>query len=75
MTSTIAHCIVCQSAQIKKKRGSFSVTCHENTVEVPDIESYHCSQCGETFLDLDNETKIDVYLERQRTEPATTSIK
>jgi YgiT-type zinc finger domain-containing protein len=75
MSNAITTCIVCQSAQIKKKRGSFPVTCHDKTVEVPGIESYHCSQCGETFLDLDNETKIDAYLKSQRTQRATASVK
>jgi len=72
MSSTITQCISCQSDQIKKKRGSFSVTSHGKTVKVPNIESYCCCQCGETFLDFDNEIKIDSYLERQRMQPAAT---
>jgi DNA-directed RNA polymerase subunit RPC12/RpoP len=43
-------------------------------VNIPDIERYTCARCGETFLDLDNETKIDGYLQtrRTRTKTATT---
>ena len=75
MNSAITNCIVCGNAQIKKRRGRFSVVTHGKTVEVPGIESYHCSKCGETFLDLDNEAKIDMYLEREQAQPAASSIK
>ncbi len=66
MSNAIAHCISCQSEKIRKKRGAFPVTVHGKAVKIPNVEWYECAQCGETFLDLDNESKIDVYLERHR---------
>jgi len=72
MSNRITHCIACDSDRIAKKRGLFSVTVHGQIVKIPAIESYTCATCGETFLDLDNEAKIDAYLERHRTQPAAT---
>jgi YgiT-type zinc finger domain-containing protein len=62
MSNRIIRCISCQSDKIKKKRGMFPATVRGESVKIPDIEYYICSQCGETFLDLDNETKIDLYI-------------
>jgi YgiT-type zinc finger domain-containing protein len=67
MSKSIAHCISCQSEKIRKKRGALPLTVHGKVVKIPNVEWYECAQCGETFLDLDNESKIDAYLERQRT--------
>ena len=67
--SKITRCIACQSDKIKRKRGLFPVTVRGEEVKIPDIEHYVCSNCGETFLDLDNETKIDLYLEQHRMRP------
>jgi len=74
MSNPINRCISCQSDKIRKKRGAFPVTKHGKTVNVPGIERYTCSQCGETFLDLDNETKIDNYLAQRETRPLSTSL-
>ena len=67
MTSPITQCISCGSDTLQKKRRGFPVTVHGTTLKVPNIEFYVCSRCGETFLDLDNETKVDLYLKQQRT--------
>jgi YgiT-type zinc finger domain-containing protein len=67
MTSQITHCISCDSDKITRKKGLFPVTAHGEAMKVPDIEYHVCSRCGETFLDLDNEGKIDLYLEQHRT--------
>lgn len=68
MSNKITRCIACQSDKIRRKRGLFPVTVHGEMVKVPDVEYYACSKCGETFLDLDNETKIDIHLEHCRTQ-------
>ena len=75
MNNNFTNCIACDSAQVKKRLGRFSIIYQGKAVEVPGIESYCCSKCGETFLDLDNEAKIDMYLQRQRTQPVATGIK
>ena len=67
MNSKITHCISCNSVKIAKKRGSFPVSIRGKTIRVPNIERYVCAECGETFLDLDNEAKIDAYLKPRRT--------
>jgi YgiT-type zinc finger domain-containing protein len=67
MSSRITRCISCHSDKIKKRRGLFPVSVCGESVKVPGIEYHVCSQCGETFLDLDNETKIDLYLKQHRT--------
>ena len=72
MTNAITYCISCQSRKIKKKRGSFPATVHGKTVRIPGVEYYCCSDCGEMFLDLDNEAKVDRYMERQRIGAVTT---
>ena len=74
MTRPITRCVSCGSTDIRNARGQFSVTAHGEMVNIPDIERYTCARCGETFLDLDNETKIDGYLQtrRTRTKTATT---
>ncbi len=64
MNNRTTRCIACRSDKVRKKRGLFPVTIRGETVKVPDIEYHICSQCGETFLDLDNETKIDLYLKQ-----------
>jgi len=66
MSSQITRCISCDSDKIMKKKGPFSAAVSGTTVKIPGIEYYVCSECGETFLDLDNETKIDLYLEQHR---------
>jgi YgiT-type zinc finger domain-containing protein len=71
MSNRIIHCITCQSDKIKRKQGMFPVTVHGEIVKIPGIESYVCPECGETFLDLDNETRIDAYLEQHQPHPAT----
>jgi YgiT-type zinc finger domain-containing protein len=65
MSSIFTHCIACQSDKIRKVQGSFSVTIQDKTLKIPHIEYYECSQCGEKFMDLDNESKIDAYLKRK----------
>ena len=67
MSNSITHCISCGSDKLQKKRRGFPVTVHGTALKIPNIEFYLCSQCGETFLDLDNETKLDLYLKRRRT--------
>ena len=67
MNNRITHCIACNSVRIAKKRGGFPVTIRGKTIRVPNIERYVCAECGETFLDLDNEAKIDAYLKPRRT--------
>ncbi|MBU4273733.1 MAG: YgiT-type zinc finger protein [Planctomycetes bacterium] len=67
MSNSITHCISCGSDKLEKKRRGFPVTVHGTALKVPNIEFYTCSRCGETFLDLDNETKLDLYLKRRRT--------
>ena len=71
MNNKITHCISCNSIRIAKKRGGFPVTIRGKTIRVPNIERYVCAECGETFLDLDNETKIDAYLKPRRTRALT----
>ena len=71
MSDKITRCIACRSGEIAKKRGRFPVTVHGKTVVVPRIESHTCSRCGETFLELDNEAKIDAYLKPRRTRALT----
>ena len=66
MSSRITRCIACESDKIRRKRGLFPATVHGETVKIPNMEYYVCSACGETFLDLENETKIDLYLEQHR---------
>lgn len=66
MTNRITHCISCDSDKITKKKGPFSVSVCGETVKIPGVEYYACPECGETFLDLDNETKIDLYLKQHR---------
>jgi len=66
MSNAMTNCISCGSGKIKRKRGPFPATVHGKTVKVPSVEYYCCSDCGETFLDLDNEAKLDRYLEQQR---------
>jgi len=67
MSNKITRCISCGSDKIRKKRGLFPVNVRGETERIPDIDCNICSRCGETFLDLDNETKIDLYLDRRRT--------
>jgi YgiT-type zinc finger domain-containing protein len=69
MSNRITRCISCHSDKIVKKRGAFPAPIRGKTVKIPNVEYYVCSQCGETFLDLDNETKIDLYLEQHRMGP------
>jgi YgiT-type zinc finger domain-containing protein len=66
MNSRIDRCISCDSDKITKKKGFFSANVRGETVKIPGIEYYVCSRCGETFLDLDNESKIDRYLKERR---------
>lgn len=68
MASSITRCISCGGDKLTKKRGPFPAVVHSKTVKIPGIEYYVCSRCGETFLDLNNEAKIDLYLERHQTE-------
>ena len=67
MSNSITHCISCGNDKLQKKRRGFHVTVHGKTLNVPNIEFYVCSRCGEIFLDLDNETKLDLYLKQRRT--------
>lgn len=69
MSNSITHCISCGNDKLQKKRRGFRVTVHGKTLNVPNIEFYVCSRCGETFLDLDNETKVDLFLKQRRTTP------
>jgi len=65
MNNTFTYCIACQSDNIQKVRGAFQITIAGKKMKVPNIEYYICSQCGEQFMDLDNESKIDAYLKRK----------
>jgi YgiT-type zinc finger domain-containing protein len=65
MTNQFSRCIACHSEKINKVRGAFPVTVHEKTLMIPNIEYYVCTQCGEKFMDLDNENKIDAYLKNK----------
>ena len=67
VSGKITRCIACRSDKIVKERGGFPVTIRGKTVKVPNVERYVCAECGETFLDLDNEAKIDPYLKPRRT--------
>jgi YgiT-type zinc finger domain-containing protein len=66
MSNKFSFCIACQSDNIQKVRGAFQITIEGKKMKIPDLEYYVCSQCGEQFMDLDNESKIDVYLKRKR---------
>ncbi len=62
MTDIFTCCIVCRSENINRIRGAFPIMIHDKSWKVPGIEYYVCAQCGEKFMDLDNESKIDAYL-------------
>ena len=62
MTDTFTRCIACRSEKIDKVRGAFPIVIHDKSWKVPGIEYYVCAQCGEKFMDLDNEGKIDAFL-------------
>jgi len=66
MSNEFKYCIGCQNDNIKKVHGSFQITIEGKKMKVPNIEYYICSQCGEQFMDLENESKIDAYLKRKR---------
>jgi YgiT-type zinc finger domain-containing protein len=66
MTNKITRCISCDSESIRRRKGIFPASVGGATVDIPDIEYYVCGKCGETFLDLDNESKIDLFLAQRR---------
>ena len=65
MNNMFSRCIACQSENIHKVRGVFQINMTNKEIKVPNIEYYTCSQCGEQFMDLDNEIKIDAYLKNK----------
>ena len=65
MNDVFKYCIACQSDNIQKVRDAFQITVAGKKMKVPDIEYFVCLQCGEQFMDLDNESKIDAYLKRK----------
>jgi uncharacterized protein with PIN domain len=73
MTNQFTRCIDCQSEKINKVRGAFPVSIHDKIWKVPSIEYYVCTQCGEKFMDLVNESKIDEYLKRKSLHVASRS--
>jgi YgiT-type zinc finger domain-containing protein len=73
MSNPFTCCITCHSEKINKVRGAFPVAIHDKTWKVPNIEYYVCTQCGEKFMDLDNESKIDAYLKNKNLHVASKS--
>jgi len=61
----ITTCPSCGSRKVKKVRGVLEVRGKKKNISVPDIEYHRCSQCEETFTDIENEKRIDAYLSRK----------
>jgi YgiT-type zinc finger domain-containing protein len=65
MTNAFTRCISCGGETIDKIEGKYSITVRNRKTTIPGIEYYSCARCGETFMDLENERKIDAYLKAE----------
>ena len=70
MNNKINICISCGSKKIEKCRDELSIAIKGRVQKVPNIEYYACLSCGEKFTDIENETKIDVFLKNKRAKVA-----
>jgi YgiT-type zinc finger domain-containing protein len=67
MTSSISRCVSCGKDKLIKHHGDFTVLSQGKKVRVRNVDYYHCPRCGEEFMDLDNELKIDRSVSKRST--------
>lgn len=60
------HCPLCDSPRIVARRGKRSFVVKDRVVNIPALEYWHCSNCGEVFYPPESGKKIDDFLLTQK---------